>query len=195
MFFLQSVQAPVTVQLGNLKFIVPKFTMDDLIAWATDMAEKRNEINTQGMNSAQRAQYMTFYGQISVDFEEAKRLVRTPLGVEHVIRKCFLRAEVFRLLPQKGKPPREEKVPSLEEKHVQGMIEVNGIGRLAGLAWVLADLDEQAMLKDPTDPNGKERSEDPLLLLASAGSAKSVETGDEQSPSLKPRIRTKTGDE
>jgi hypothetical protein len=191
MYFLQAVQAPVPVTLGSVKLVIPKFEMDDLVQWAAKSAEEKNTVATEGMDDSRRAQYMAFYGQISVDFEEAKRLVRTPLGVEHVLRVCLPRATVFRVHSQKGKPPREEKLETkLTPEQIDGLIQVNGIGRLAGLAWVLADLDETAVMRVPE----KDASEDPLTLLASAGSAKSVETGPSQSQSSKPLIKVRTGE-
>lgn len=177
MFFLQAAQADVAIRLGKYKFLVPKFEMDDVVQWGVEVAETQNELHTRDFDEVRKQEWNAFYGRMSLTFDELKRLLRTPLGVEKVFKTCMKKAKVFKVTQEaipadvakrtKARPEKVVEAPALTDEQVEAVYKVNGPGRLSGFVWVLADLDDTSLMKDPTEGNDKD-DEDPLKLLGKA---------------------------
>jgi hypothetical protein len=77
--------------------------------------------------------------------------VRTEEGARRIIEHCLPRADAFLVKKEnkKGEPTLTQKIEPLTVAQVQDYVKVNGIGRLLGLAWVLADLEDTSLMTPP----------------------------------------------
>ena len=147
MYFLQAVSAPVVVSVGDVRYSIPRMTLGDHIAWCAEIEAERVSKATEGLDASQRAQYLTMYPMQSLDISQLKAIVRSPEGAKRVVRTCLAKAS----------PPMK---PDLIEQSIQA----SGAGRLAALAWILADLNENDIFVQ----SGPKQDDDPL---ASTGQA------------------------
>jgi hypothetical protein len=177
-FFLQASRAPVVVVIGSLKapshlrLSIPRYEMDDLVAWGQKVHEELLAKETDGMDDLRRREYIKFYGKVSPTFEELKRLLRTPEGVEHVVTTSLAKATVTRVFPPrdgKGKE-RTESAEPLTPEQITEYYKVNGAGRLAGLAFVLADMNDSSIFEDPNPDPEEQDNKDPLPKRGKGGS-------------------------
>lgn len=141
MYFLQSVTVPIKVTIGDTSYAVPKFTLGDVVSWGNDIAQDRSDSATQGMDEFKKREHLNFYPPVPPDLTEMKAMIRSTAGIDRVCRTCLLN----------GKVP-----PDL----VNQVMKSSGTGRLAGLAWVLADLDEKSVYQIP-EPAIEETPADP----------------------------------
>lgn len=171
MLFLQAAQAPVIVKLGEELLTIPKYTMEDIVEWGQGLADQRAEAATAEMDEVKRREFYTFYPPTPPPLEELKRLLRTPPGITDVVTKCLMRAK-----RSKG----GKALPAYGEEEVKELLRTNGVGRLGGLAWILADIDEGSIYEDPAikahldkekkEDEKEEGTKDPLPKRGSSAS-------------------------
>ncbi len=167
MYFLQAAQAPIEVDWAGLKLSIDRYLMPDVVAWGQEILQKRTAELTEGMDDEARRQYLNYYPPIEPDLNELRRLLRTPSGIEKVMRDCLAKAVV---------KDADGKQRALAPEEVDQIWKVNGAGRLGTIARVLADLDET----NPTPPPGDDSGP---LAQSNKGSAAPSKTGASASPS------------
>lgn len=151
MFLIQIGQRPVIVQYGDEKLQLQKFTLNDIISWGTSILESRIERDTATMDPVQKREFLHFYPPIPPTMQEMKQLVRTPMGISHVVATCLGHA-------------------GLTPDQIRGFIKDAGTGRCAMIAWELSDLEENLGYKN--QPTKDEDSADPLTSTGKTGSPK-----------------------
>jgi len=173
MFFLQAAQAPVAVRIEDKVFYVPKMTMDELVNWGLDIVTARVSSITQDMDDGRKREYLTFYPIVAPNLQEMGMQVRTVEGIKKVVRQCFLNAAVqgFQVDPRTQQPDRDKQVAKPTEQQVDEWIVNSGVGRLAGLAWELADLRDVSQENPNPTPKGIPSDGDPLTKREKAGSS------------------------
>lgn len=164
MFFLQACEAPVEVQLGEMVLTVRKYTLKDAVAWGQQLHEQSLADQTKEMDEVKKREFMLYYRPVSPDLQALKAELRTPAGITQVLRTCLPKAKVTNA---KG-----ESLPPLTLDQLQRAIDINGTGRLSGLAHVLADLNEQSITQPP-----EEKGIDPLFCIGKPNFKGSPETG------------------
>lgn len=170
MFFLQISRAPITVQIGKkLKARVPRFTLDEVVAWGQEVYQQNLDQITKEMTDVKRREYLTFYQPVPPDIQGMKTYLRTPEGIRQVIRRCLAKADI---LDDQGAARSK-----LTSEQIEKLLKTNGTGRLAGLALILADLDEQSIQSDEPEDS------DPLPESGKQSSSESPKTGENISQS------------
>lgn len=188
MYFLQIAQSTIQLRLGRkLLLTVPKFEIDEAIAWGSEILQQEIETKTKDMDDVRRAEFLNLYPQLTPDLNSMRGYLRTVEGVKKVITTCLLKAKVQKILKENkdGKVLKAEDIDPLTPEMVEEYVKVNGTGRLGGLAWVLADIDDQSVMRPPDgydgpvdeDSSQREESPDPLSGTVSTGSKSSAGTG------------------
>jgi hypothetical protein len=134
MYFLQVAQAPLILQLVDPtkpkakpeQITLSRFPLSEVVAWASELAQQMEERSTEGLDDLRRREYLTMYPVIPPSVDEMKRHVRTPAGIERVLTYSFVAA---------GKT----------QEYVQDLMKINGTGRMAKLAWELADMEDKSL--------------------------------------------------
>lgn len=175
MYFLQAAQTPVTVKLGDRTLTIPKYELSEVMIWADEIEKSRTEELTAGLDDIKAREWKAYYPPIPPDMAEMKRMLRTIPAIQRVCRTCLLNATVT--------GPNGQNLPKLMDADVEALFKSNGTGRLAGLAWVLADLTDDSL---SSDPSVKEGADDPLKGTGQPGSTESSTTGASSSTSSQP---------
>lgn len=156
MFLLQAAQAPVIAQFGDRILTIPKFTMNDVIAWGAAQSEKDTDRATKDMDEMKKREYLAYYPPIPPDLQDLKKRIRTPEGAMEVMKICLAKAKVT--------IGNSAPMAPLTAEEIEQIIAANGTGPITFLGWKLADLDETALklapVKKPVPPEDTEA--DPL---------------------------------
>jgi hypothetical protein len=145
-YFLQITQAPITVTIQDPEhpekseiLTIPKFPLSQITEWAAEIAEAYENKATDGLDDIRKREYLTMYPTIPPSIEEMKRHLRTPPGIRRVLDYCIPKAAVA---GANGSSSGAKDV-----QYVDFLVKVNGTGRLAALAWHLADLEDKSLEK------------------------------------------------
>jgi hypothetical protein len=160
MFFLQAAESPVVVRFGEKYIRIPKYTMDEVVNWGAEIMQERIEKAIAEMTPQQSRDFLVLNPPIEPDLGEMKRRLRTPNGTMRVLNHCLPLAEII------DKKKGGKVVGKLTEEDIETILKVNGTGRKAMLAWELADLDDNSLLRDPNkkedDDDDEDDDKDPL---------------------------------
>lgn len=138
MFFLRAMQAPVIVTVGDRVLTIPKFTLDDSVAWASEIQAERDASALEGMDDTRKREFRMMYPSIPPDIGELRKLLLGIPGAKRVVFSCLSKAK-------------DQASLLMTSEEVNSLIQANGAARLYLLAKELSDLYEDIS----TDPNQK----------------------------------------
>lgn len=163
----QAAQAPVALQIGETHYLLPKFTFDDWVKWATELDSARTAMALEGADAEKRVQLLTFYNILPTDLSEMRRRLYTPEGINRVCGTCMKRG---------GVP--EKEIPSiLAGAHSGDLVQL--VTELADLESEKARADREAAEKAAAEAakkaaesgKGGEATESPLTTGSKAESS------------------------
>lgn len=95
MQFDQASGAPIVIEFGGNRISIPKFSLDDFVAWSAEMDAAREKKATDGMTREERFRVLSFYNVMPADAEELKALARVPFGMKRINSTCIPRAKII----------------------------------------------------------------------------------------------------
>lgn len=142
MFFLRIMQAPVIVTWGTKILSIPKFTLDDAVAWGAEIQASRDDKATSGMNDLQKREFFNMYPSIPPDINQLRQLLLGIDASKRIVTSCLKRATV-------RSTDVGQELPGLSVDDIASIISLNGPARLHLLARQVSDLYEDLSV----DPN------------------------------------------
>lgn len=143
MFLLQATMAPVIAEItGKRKLLIPKMSLQDVVAWAAVLKDEEIEEMTKGLEAAQKREYLTVYPPTSPDFNYMRRMSHTPEGVRYILNFSLPKASVQN---EDGSPAQ-----ALTEAEISGIV-AGSPYQLEILATMIVDLmDTSTIMKKTT---------------------------------------------